>query len=278
MKSKLGSNDEVNECVYMLLQTMPQSDTGFKYFFLGHGLCKAAFLEVLGIGTSRLTRLTDWLRAGNVHPPRDLCHSTLKDAPQFDASVAMLQWAYDVLAEPINSSDVMPSAEDVELVAPPSASPVEPIHVLPTIDGYKEWVYGPGATTSQSAAHSGEVRWLPPMPLIDLYELCVQSGLSSSDVAPSYVSFTRAYKDKFKSSLRFRPDVGLHSKCDACEKYKLMRKHAVTPEAASRVRAEHFAHIKATFLDRSIDECVQAAAREAVNTHGGVVAFVGCLC
>ena len=81
VKSKLGSNDEVNEFVYMLLQTMSRSDTGFKYFFLGHGLYTAALLEVLGIGASRLTRLTDWLRAGNVHPPRDLRPSTLKDAP-----------------------------------------------------------------------------------------------------------------------------------------------------------------------------------------------------
>ena len=179
----------------------------------------------------------------------------------------------------MNCSDVMPAAEDVERAAPPSTSPVEPTCKLPTIDGYKEWVYGPGATTSQSAAasRSGEVRWLPPMSLIDLYELCSQSGRHEpNDTVPSYVSFTRAYK-KFKSTLRFRPDAGLHSKCDACEKYKQMRKDAATPEAASKVRAEHLAHIKETFLDRSVDECVQNAAKEAVTTKGGVIAFVGCL-
>ena len=43
---------------------------------------------------------------------------------------------------------------------------------LPTLDGFREWVHGPGATVTSTGADAGEVKWLPPMDLIDLFDTC----------------------------------------------------------------------------------------------------------
>ncbi|CAK0806082.1 unnamed protein product, partial [Prorocentrum cordatum] len=136
------------------------------------------------------------------------------------------------------------------------------------MDGYRAWVHGPGATSPAAAADAGEVRWLHPMALVDLYHL-----LSSRDFGlrslPSNVSFTRVYNERWHRCLRIRPQI-LQSKCDACERLEALRRAAASPEAAEAVRAEHLSHVEETFLDRSVDERIQSAAREATVTPGGV--------
>ena len=83
-----------------------------------------------------------------------------------------LQWAYDVLAETFNSSDVRPADRDVDAPDVPDAA--EPSFLaMPTLDGFCEWVHGPGATVTATGADSGAVvTWLPPMHLLDLLESC----------------------------------------------------------------------------------------------------------
>ena len=189
----------------------------------------------------------------------------------------MLQWAYDVLAERINSSDVRPAASLVDALVPELTAEFnagdgdddEPSFcALPSVDGYREWIHGPGATVPATAADAGEVRWLPPMALVDLYNLLLSHDLGLSS-HPSYISFTRVYNEGWHHCLRVRPKI-LQSKCDQCERFKVLRKKASSPEAAEAVRSEHLNHVKDTFLDRSVDERVQAAAREATTTPGGV--------
>ena len=77
-----------------------------------------------------------------------------------------LQWAYDVLAETFNSSDVCPADCDVDAPDVPDAA--EPSFLaMPTLDGFCEWVHGPGATLAALSAESGAVvKWLPPMHLL----------------------------------------------------------------------------------------------------------------
>ena len=275
------SNDDLNEFVYRLLLVMKSgsdasesTDTHKHYQFLGINLCRRAFLKVVDIGGSRLSRLSQWAKEGYMHPPRDLRHTALKDRGKAAASCeTMFQWAYDVLAESLNSSDVQPTSDAVDKISPELADNADddpdPLFcALPSVDGYREWVHGPGATLPMSIASSGEVRWLPPMALVDLYDLLLAQHEGLDD-PPSYTTFTRVYNERFRRCLRFRPKL-LHSKCDDCERFKLLRKRATTPEAAAAVRDEHLAHVKATFLDRSVDERVQNAAKQATTTPGGV--------
>ena len=111
--------------------------------------------------------------------------------------------------------------------------------------------------------------------MLDLYDLLLARNLdlpadpNLNDPKPSNVTFTRVYSQKFRKCLRFRPKI-LQSKCDDCERFKVLRAKAVTPEAADMVGAEHLKHVKSTFLDRSVDERVQRAATDAVTTRGGV--------
>ena len=109
------------------------------------------------------------------------------------------------------------------------------------------------------------------MSLKDLYDLLLARWDSEGDGGepPSYVTLTREYNTKWAHCLKFRPCI-LQSKCDPCERLKLLRKRATTPEAAVEVRAEHLEHIKEQFLDRAVDERVQHAAFDAVTTPSGV--------
>ena len=51
------SNDELNEFLYRLLMGMPAHGQRFQFQFLGHKVCKAGCMTLLGIGASRLQRL-----------------------------------------------------------------------------------------------------------------------------------------------------------------------------------------------------------------------------
>ena len=96
-----------------------------------------------------------------------------------------LQWAYDVLAETFNCSDVHPADCDVDAPDVPDAA--EPSFLaMPTLDGFCEWVHGPGAAvTATGAQSSAVVKWLPPMHFCDLFESCKVQMQST----PSYVTF-----------------------------------------------------------------------------------------
>ena len=209
-----------------------------------------------------------------MQPPRDLRHTSTRERSKArEVCDGALQWAYDVLAEHFNSSDVRPADcepdDDVpaELKETEDATDSEPTFLaLPTVDGVREWVYGPGATVAATAADAGEVKWLPPMALIDLYEMCKDQ----MDSTPSFVTFHRAYNDKWQRCLRFRSKI-TQSKCDDCERFKLHRKQATTPEHAESVQAQHLEHVRSTFHDRAIDELIQKSAQGATKTVGGVL-------
>ena len=69
------------------------------------------------------------------------------------------------------------------------------------------------------------------MALIDLYELLLQMQYEQ----PIYVIFTRVYSKGWQRCLRIRPQI-LQSKCDDCERFKLLRLQATTHEQAVAVR------------------------------------------
>ena len=175
-----------------------------------------------------------------MQPPRDLRHSSAaergKAMSQCDVA---LQWAYDVLAETFNSSDVRPADCDVDAPDVPDAA--EPSFLaMPTLDGFCEWVHGPGATVAATGAGSGAVvKWLPPMHLCDLFESC-RTQMQST---PSYVTFFRCYNENWKHCLKFRLKI-MQSKCDDCERFKCLRRQAVSPEHAEAVRREYPEHVK----------------------------------
>ena len=276
MRNKLG-NDDVNDFVFKLLVLMrgpgeaPKA-TSFRFKVFGQTVCRNGFREAIGISNSRLNRLQTWLKEGQMQTPRDLRHTTIQERGKARIECdAALQWAYDVLAESINSSghDVRPTDDDVDASAPelqlkPDAA--DPTFLaMPTLDGFCEWVHGPGATVTSGAADAGEVKWLPPMALIELFDMC-KSHMASS---PSYITFFRCYNETWQHCLKFRPTI-MQSKCDDCERLKLLRKQATTPERAEAVRAEHLEHVKSTFLDRAVDERIQKAAYDATTTVAGM--------
>ena len=277
------SNDEANDFIYKLLLVMRgmgevregSLKQRIKFKLFGQYVCRTGFRESIGIGNSKLNRLLCWLKGGHMQPPRDLRHSgngrKISTKNECDAA---LQWVYDILAESINSSDVRPADHDVDASAPelkakPNDDESDPVFLaMPTIDGLCEWVHGPGASVTSTAAEAGEVKWLPPMALVDLFDLCKEHMLQGATM-PSYSTFFRCYNETWQHCLRFRPKI-MQSKCDDCERLKLLRKQATTPEKAEAVRAEHKEHIKSTFHDRAVDERIQKAAHDATTTAAGV--------
>ena len=203
-----------------------------------------------------------------MQPPRDLRHTSSGERSKArDVCDAALQWAYDILAEVFNSSghDVHP--DDSEVDAPDVPDAAEPTFLaLPTLDGFCEWVHGPGATVTATGAESGAVvKWLPPMHLCDLFENC----RLQMQTTPSCMTFLRCYNENWKHCLKFRPKI-MQSKCDDCERFKCLRRQAVSPEHAEAVRREYLEHVKSTFHDRAVDERIQKAAYDAATTPGGM--------
>eukprot|EP00959_Pyramimonas_sp_CCMP1952_P197279 4125537-Pyramimonas_sp.AAC.1 len=85
-----------------------------------------------------------WLKEGRVQPPRDLRHSTVHERGEAtSACEKMLQWAYDVLAERLNSSDVRPASYHVDYLVPELATREDDdtsypsFCALPNMDGYR---------------------------------------------------------------------------------------------------------------------------------------------
>ena len=206
LKDKLPNYD-VHDFIFKLLLVMggvgeaPLSRFRFKLF--GQYVCRTGFRDCIGIGNSKLNRLLSWLKEGHMQPPRDLRHSSATERSRArDECDAALQRAYDILAESINSSDVHPADHDVDASAPelklkPDADDPEFL-AMPTLDGFCEWVHGPGATVTSAAADAGEVKWLPPMALIDLFELCEENMRSSA----SYITFFRCYVETWQQHVK----------------------------------------------------------------------------
>ena len=91
----------------------------------------------------------------------------------------------------MNSSDFHPADCVVDAIVSDlnvADDAVDPVFcAMPTLDGFCEWVHGPGAPVTAAAADAGEVRWLPPMALIDLFDLCKEQ----MSTCPSYITFFR---------------------------------------------------------------------------------------
>ena len=99
---------------------------------------------------------------------------------------------------------------------------------------------------------SHEVRWLPPMPLLDLFHLASTFAQDSGvTMAASYSTFLRCYREKWKLSLRFRHQHQ-HFKCSDCERLKEFRRQAATPEEAKMVMDAYANHLRSMYLDRGV--------------------------
>ena len=121
-KDKL-SNDDVNDFIFKLLHVMRGVGEAplrrFRFKLFGQYVCRTGFRDCIGIGNSKFNRLLSWLKEGHMQPPRDLRHSSATERSRArDECDAALQWAYDILAESINSSDVHPADHDVDASAP----------------------------------------------------------------------------------------------------------------------------------------------------------------
>ena len=292
-KDKL-TNDDQNEFIFNLLLCMhvaQGSSTAHRgrrrrgprrsFQLFGRDVCRNAFRECLDIGESRLTKLLRWIKLGNTKAPADLRHTAPHERREaFKKCDASLQWAYDVLAESYNSSKFYCATKDSADVhaAENLWQGDENLLAVPMVDGFREWIHGPGATTTATSAVAGEIKWLPPMGIFDLYDLCKMHSstwvdhahaLPSMGMLPCFSTFFRTFRDTWAHCLRFRTKI-MHSKCDACERLKALRKQATTPSAVERLRAEHMEHVNSQALDRAVDERIQLAARDATTTPGGV--------
>ena len=182
----------------------------------GRVVCMKSWLEAVGISRSRMDRLLQWLEAGHVDPPVDMRHS--KGGPPANARLkadSMLQWVWEHLAEPMVVVKTGPEASDADPDFDfTGAVPAE----LRVNDSLTEWVAGPGASTTVTQAQT-EVRWLQPMPLVNLYNLAISFDTDETDTEVSYSTFLRCWHDKWCSTLKFRSETQ-HSKCTECEKSK----------------------------------------------------------
>ena len=207
------SGDDVNDFVYKLLLIMQgtmQRENRFRFKLFGQYMCRNGFKVCIGMENGELTRLQNLVKQGHMEYPRDLRHTSAAERCRARRECdAALQWAYDILAkpEPINSSDVRPAEQDVDANAPelkmPDDDAADPTFLaMPTLDGYCEWVHGPGATVASDSAQADarKVRWLPPMPLIDLLDICKDRMKSKV----SYSMFFHAYNETWQHRLRFR--------------------------------------------------------------------------
>ena len=217
------AHDEYNAHIFQMLLRMkeqsPPDRQRFWYSLLGQKLCKPAFQSLTMIGNKRMGRLLEWLRDGHTEAPRDLRHSRVTDSVQSALCDVKFQWAYDVLAEDLNSSDARPTAADVDPLVRDLRDGDEHDNFEPeriTVD--REWVVGPGATVAATSAEGSQIRWLEQMDLTDLYNIFVDKWYTEggSDEVPTYVTATRCYNADWHKCLRFRHLVK-QSKCDICE-------------------------------------------------------------
>lgn len=171
------STDDLNESIFKLLLVTGRphwkKDAWRVFQLFGTHVCRKGFLECLGVGQGRLIRSLHWLKEGHSQPPRDLRHSSAAERNKAGPRCGVaLRWAYDVLAETFNNSDVHPADCDVDAPAVPDAA--EPSFLaMPTLGGFCAWVHGPSAAVTATCAGSGAVvKMLPPVHLCDHFENC----------------------------------------------------------------------------------------------------------
>ena len=181
-----------------------------------------------------------------MEPPNDLRHSKGgKDKHAINAADRWLQWAYTALAESLLHMRTGPeaaSSPDLDLIATPMAP-----EQLRGFDGLTEWIVAPGAAPACTQS-SVDVKWLPPMTLLDLFQIAQADGMEAS-----YPSFLRCFNDKWKKTLKFRYDTQ-HSKCADCVRFQEWRSRAVGEADVRAVSEAYQRHIRGMFLDRGMDE------------------------
>ena len=114
------------------------------------------------------------------------------------------------------------------------------------VNSCAEWVTGVGATTPYTEALSGDIRWIPEEPLVDLYEqLRTWCGQTEAE-CPSYSTMYRAWTETWSHRIHYDATIatiGMHmGKCDDCERFKQLRRLATSPEDHARIRIPEDAH------------------------------------
>jgi hypothetical protein len=143
------------------------------------------------------------------------------------------------------------------------------------IDGFCEWVVGPGSTATSTAASAGEVKWIAQESMADLYEklkaFCVIETDLDGNQCPSLSTMTREWHETWKRCLKMR-QVGHHSRCADCEKFKEFRRMAQSPEDFQGTTAAYHAHLTKMRANRRIDMKLQGRSEstaKARNTDEG---------
>lgn len=150
--------------IYNLMKHTRKKSTGsLDHCFLGHSLCKAAYLRLLGIGSGRYHRLLAHLHQGFLAPPEDLRKGKGASMPPSEERLSVDKWfqfAWECLAEPMPDQD----QEEQDLFMQSAGvtwKSSDPYPVPICRDGFSEWLHAPGAS-SEILKSSSEVRFLPP--------------------------------------------------------------------------------------------------------------------
>ena len=192
--------DNFNSFLFYIIKEMRQHDS-HGWVFLGRATCRKAWKTLVEIGTSRLNRLHKHVKQGHLEPPRDLRKSRANlEGRSRNLAEEFFQWAYEHLAETLAEDSVTKrTQQDMSLPQ---------MHVASNRmnqDGIREWMVGPGATTS--ITHTlDNVRYLPPQSMVELYEV-FSAQMGSGDNC-SYPSFLRCYKEEWATALALARYVG----------------------------------------------------------------------
>lgn len=167
-----------------------------------------------------------------------------------------------------------PDYTDLDVVLPWLRTPTGSGSPAPVQDGLREWIVGPGASSAAVAPTQKEnVRWLPPITMVELYEHFQQhlvnlyaDGPQQESLFPtcSYDTFIRCYKDKWSQTLRIR-NHGMHAKCNACERFKELRRQATSASDSKIITKAYHEHIREQYYDRTVDQRLCAMSEEAVK-------------
>ena len=244
------SNDDATKFLYRLLQAA--ANAGRKFMLLGHPTCKEAFRTLCLCGSGKIQRLRQHLVHGYVDPPRDLRHSSAAAASCTGTTKA--DTANSFFADVWNHGQPF-ADDDLQAVTVGSTEYGGEIVVAGprVVNSCAEWVTGVGATTPYTEALSGDIRWIPEEPLVDLYEqLRTWCGQTEAE-CPSYSTMYRAWTETWSHRIHMKP-LGHMGKCDDCERFKQLRRLATSPEDHARIRKHFHEHLlTAVYAPRAVD-------------------------
>ena len=196
------SNDDATKFLYRLLQAA--ANAGRKFMLLGHPTCKEAFGTLCLCGSGKIQRLRQHLVRGYVDPPRDLRHSSAAAASCTGTTKA--DTANSFFADVWNHGQPF-ADDDLQAVTVGSTEYGGEIVVAGprVVNSCAEWVTGVGATTPYTEALSGDIRWIPEEPLVDLYEqLRTWCGQTEAE-CPSYSTMHRAWTETWSHRIHMKP-------------------------------------------------------------------------